>query len=369
MPTYSYNPTGATGPNNINNEAQTLAPVSGWKHNFLIPIYAPFFLDTVQISIVPTAQSLGGLSLGVPNNLQLGVHFFPGLEFVDATNNCGKPIFGAICFTDPELAGEVTISYLTLGGIWIPTRARELIVINRQNNPRVGTWEDEFSVTSLIPPVSLSYNKQQLTGFDAITGILTDIANLLISTVPLSSPLSFNEHITNYNNPHGDTALTYGLGKVPNWQVASDLEAKAGTAYNLFVTPRGAAQALTSPSVLHLSSPTAFGITKLNLGGLLHDDTDSAKALTASGLLNMKNAPGSNAIKTLFSYERQIVNFTPFPIPYPVSCLGQTCHNFGDLVAAVQNNLGLSPIQHSARRGCIWLPYDMSTPNLTMTLL
>ena len=368
--TYPFNPAGATGANNINNEVQLLAPANAAQYNWLIPIFAPFFLDSLVVSIVPTSQSpMGNLVLNSPVTLTVGVDFFPALQFVDATANCGQAVYGALAFTDPLLAGEVTLSYLTLGGSWPIARATQLAKVLAQDiDPRTTYWEDAFGVTSIFPPVTLTYNEVQQVGIAAILAELTALATVLSTGSPLSSPISFSDHITNYNNPHTDTAATFGLDNVPNWQTATLVQAAAGAAFNLFVTPAGAAAALGSPTVLPAASATVFGITKLNLGAI-NDDTDTTKALTTTGLLNLKNAAGDNAIKALFSYERQIVHFTPFPIPYPVSCLGQTCNNFADLVSAVQNNLAMSPVQGSALRGCVWLPHDMPTPTLTCTAL
>ena len=47
-------------------------------------------------------------------------------------------------------------------------------------------------------------------------------------------------HINNSTNPHGTTKAQVGLGAVDNYATATDLQAAAGTAANLFVTPAGA---------------------------------------------------------------------------------------------------------------------------------
>lgn len=47
-------------------------------------------------------------------------------------------------------------------------------------------------------------------------------------------------HINNSTNPHGTTKTQVGLGNVDNYATATDLQAAAGTATNLFLTPAGA---------------------------------------------------------------------------------------------------------------------------------
>lgn len=366
--TYAFNPQGLSGPNTIQGEQQTLTPPTTGNYNYLIPINGPFFVSSLTVTITPTAENVSNLPLGVNSNLTPYVDFFPALEFAQATSQCGQAVYGAISFTDPTLAGLVTISYTTIGGIWTVARSQQLALIANQTvNPRTTAWEDAFSLPDTFPPVQLSFAEQQVVGFDTVVTLLGDIANVYTTSSPPQSPISYNDHIANLNNPHGDTAATFGLGLVPNWRMSTTAEAAAGTAFNLFVSPAGAFQATKSLTVLPHASKTAYGTLKLNLGDTAGEDTDNTRALTTAGLLALKSAAGSNAIKALFSYERQVVTFTPAPIQYPVLCLGVLCKNWGDLVAAVQTNLGFSPIESSASRFCIYLPHDMPTPNLTVT--
>ena len=368
MTTYAFNPTGVSGPNNIIGEIQALVPLASPQYAYLIPRFAPFFFDTLTVSITATAQGLGAFALNTPVVLTPYVDYFPALEFITASTACARGIYGAIRFADHKLAAQVTLSYLTLGGEWVQSTAAQNAVIAAQAfNPLVTSYETAFNVTDPFPAVTLPTQEQPLIGISSVISVLGDISNLLAVPPPPYSPINFESHITNYHNPHGDTAATFQLDQVPNWSVASTAEAQAGTLTNRFLTPALAAAVLGSSSGTLPASGSAYGIAKLNLGGQAGDGSDASKALTTAGLLTLKTASGSNGIKTLFAYERQILTFSLNPIPYPVLYHGTRCANWRDLIAAVQAFIGFSPIQANFKTNEIYLPYDMAAPSMTIT--
>lgn len=52
---------------------------------------------------------------------------------------------------------------------------------------------------------------------------------------------TITNHINDSSNPHGTTKAQVGLANVPNYAAADDMQALAGTANNLLMTPRGVA--------------------------------------------------------------------------------------------------------------------------------
>jgi len=66
-----------------------------------------------------------------------------------------------------------------------------------------------------------------------MTPLRTRQAIDLVAMTPL------NAHLNNSSNPHGTTKAQVGLGNVDNFQTASNAQAMAGTATNLFMTPAG----------------------------------------------------------------------------------------------------------------------------------
>lgn len=365
-----FNPQGNLGSNQITGEVQTKTAPTGnspVKYNFLIPMFAPFFIESMTVVITPTAKSFSDYTLGQATTLVMGKDFVPVLHFEGASLNCGKEIFGGIRFIDPALSGEVTMSYMSLGGTWTTTDQIRADIINGQViNPSATDWETATAKTAIFPQIEFSYNLQEMTLFSSVGGTLSAIASLLSTPIPTNSAIGYDRHVSDFANPHGITAEKIGLGSVPNWRLSTDGEARQGQNYSAFLTPAKAYEAITYGVVVPNYSTTVFGTTKLN-NGFVGGANNQNFGLTASGLLWYKNDTGSNAINELFEYERQVVYFTPNPIPYPVLCLGSSCYNFRDLLNAVEANLKFKPIQGSAKRGCVWLPKYIAAPDLTCT--
>jgi hypothetical protein len=274
----------------------------------------------------------------------------------------------AIQFVDQALIGTITLSYLSLGGDWVVSTTAQNAAIQAQAfNPLLTSYEDAFSLTAPFPVVTLPVQEQSMVTFSNVLAVLGDISNLLTTAAPPYSPINFETHILDYNNPHKTTKATLFLNMVPDWPMATTAEAQSGLATNRFVSPALAAAALGSTTVQIPASATTYGIAKLNLGGQAGDDSDANKALTTAGLLALKTSGTSNAIQALFAYERQILSFSIHPIPYPVLYQGTRCANWRDLVAAVQTYLNFSPIQANFKLEQIYLPVDMATPPMTIT--
>jgi hypothetical protein len=365
-----FNPTGTLGSNQVTNEILTLIPplnTATVRYNFIIPRYAPFFLEGLRVTIVPTARSFSGYSLNQAVELTMGKDFFPVLHFKGASLNCGKEVFGAIRFADPDLAGQLTITYMSLGGDWLITDTLKTQITTAQAiNPTTTDWETAVGATAQFPVVEFSYNLKEQITLDSVVSSFLGVATLMNAPIDTYSAIGYHEHIGDTTNPHGITAERLGLGNVPNWKLATLAEARNGSSFSSFVTPAQTYQAITFGVVIPAYSKTIFGLTRLN-NGFPGGANDGNYAITAAGLLAYKNDPVQNPINTAFEYERQIVYFSPAPIPYPVSCLGVVCRNFRDLLNAVENHLNFKPVQGSATRACIWLPKSMATPVLTCT--
>lgn len=368
MSTYPFNPLGASGPNNIVGEVQSLLPTTATKYNYVVPRSGPFFLSGLVVSVVATASSIGAIALNQSVVLTPFVDYFPVFEFINATTNCAKGVYAGVMLVDRQLVGTITLSYINLGGNWVtdPNAAAALIA-GQIVDPRITSYESAFNITSPFPAVTLPFQDQPRIGFPSVVASLNTLASYLQTTHPTDSPINFESHITNYQNPHGDTAATFNLGLVPNWLPASSAEALVGVATNRFVTPALAFTAIGSSSVQIPASANLFGIAKLNLGAQAGDGSDATKALTAAGLVALKTATAANAIKSFFAYERQILTFSLNPIPYPVLYQGTRCANWRDLIQAVQTVSGISPIQANFKLNCIYLPTDQTAPSMTIT--
>lgn len=81
---------------------------------------------------------------------------------------------------------------------------------------------------------------------------------------------AFNAHTANTSNPHQVTKSQVGLGSVENYGVASQTQAESGTANNLYMTPLRTAQAITNRLTdinAHVASRSnPHGVTKAQVG-------------------------------------------------------------------------------------------------------
>lgn len=99
-------------------------------------------------------------------------------------------------------------------------------------------------------------------------------------------------HIGDKTNPHGVTKNQVGLGSVDNFATASQLEAEAGTASNLFMTPLRTAQAIAKQAGTMLSNHIAdknnpHAVTKTQVGlGSVDNFATATQAQAVAGTAN-----------------------------------------------------------------------------------
>lgn len=232
--------TGALPANKVTSEVHTVTGVNALDYHFIVPLFAPFFKDGLQLQFTPSG--------GSTRNLVEGVDYQVAFEFIGASRGTAKPVYGGIIFLDNTLTGQVRLAqYQTLGGNWVLNlTAIQEVLANRQYNPRVISWEQVTNYPSLFPPSPHEWNLTDLVGMsdvvDAITALGAAIAARPVSVVPAG----YTTHVNRTDNPHGTTKAQVGLGNVDNYATATSAQAVAGTATNLFVTPAGVSAAIAS---------------------------------------------------------------------------------------------------------------------------
>lgn len=104
--------------------------------------------------------------------------------------------------------------------------------------------------------------------------------------------VAFRAHLADHDNPHQTTKDQVGLGLVDNFATASQAQAEAGVANNLFMTPIRVAQAITKQVGTSLSNHlndknNPHGVTKAQVGLSLVDNFDTAdQAQAEAGTAN-----------------------------------------------------------------------------------
>lgn len=318
--TYAFDPTGTNPANRVTGEQHVITAVNFRDYNYFIPDFAPFFSDNISISFKDT--------LGNPRTLTEGVDYYFSHGFISASKACAKPIFGSICFLDNETAGVIQISYQTVGGIWTLSSSEiTTILADSLLNPRITAWEQITNLPITFPVVSHEWNLVDMVGASALIDELENIRNAILagtggglsahiaarnnphevtkdqvglglvqnypmatlqqgidgilSTVYMSpaavkaaidtaSSVSVTAHASRTDNPHATTKSQVGLGNVDNYATASNAQALAGTATNLFMTPaatKAVADTVTTALNTHIAdSLNPHGVTKDQVG-------------------------------------------------------------------------------------------------------
>lgn len=368
MSNLPFDKTGAAVTNAIAGELLTAAMPADGRYNYLTANQGPFYLDTLVVKLTATtADPAGPYLVGSQRTLTVWKDYIPAFHFIEATAAIGRPIYAGIHLIDKSLVGSVELAYQAIGGAYqIDVAAAAALYAAQTTDSREADYASAFDLSPVFGEVPKASDFVNKVGLSAVMSSMMALQNALAAAPSVYSPIDFRTHINDQNNPHAVDAADLELEKVPNWKTATPYDGAAGTARNLFVTPRAAAAAAGNKNNVPEATLTDEGTVKLNLGIYTGDDTDNVKALTTTGLLNMKRSPTANAVKNTFVAQRQQVFFSPRPIPYPVTCLGKTCINFSELRKAVQDYLKIEDLQASATRECVWLPNDVPVPNLTV---
>lgn len=178
MPTYALDTTGASSANKITAEAHTLSQSDQPDYHIVVPRWAPFFADDCIVKFTPPSQPQVTLTEGID---YIFTH-----HYIGASRACAKPIYGSINILDMSKAGQVHVTYQTLGGDYtLDENALLEILANRLYNPRSVSWEVIAEVPEVFPPTPHAWKLVDMIGatelIESITGITDAIqaGNLL----------------------------------------------------------------------------------------------------------------------------------------------------------------------------------------------
>jgi hypothetical protein len=228
--TYPFDSTGSAPSNRIEDEIHTLSQLNFRDYNCIVPDFAPFFADTVQVHF-RTDDSSPWLTMNE------GVDWFPAFQFIGATRQTALPIYGGIVFSNLMLQGEIRLSYNTVGGEWTLDQEKLTeILINLIYNPRTTTWEQVSGAPAHFPPATHAWNLDDMVGMSEVVTALEAIEDAILNADQNGDLLS---HITDFNNPHRTNKGHVGLSRVMNYPPATIAETIDGSNSELYVTPTG----------------------------------------------------------------------------------------------------------------------------------
>lgn len=258
---YPFDPTGTMLANRIPGEQQIISPPNFKDYYFIVPKMAPFFGGP---ELVITVKDLGNRT----RVLKEGVDYYLTHRFIAASRATAKPIYGSITFLDKELAGVVTFTYQTIGGIWTLDEAQILeILSNNLRNPRITSWDTVAEVPTLFPVIDHEWNLVDMVGASEVVEAIDGIVDALNS----SNGNAITTHIADKNNPHGVNKAQIGLSLVQNYGIATDLQAQEGLDNASYMTPARTRAAIIKIAGDQLANHTAdrnnpHGVTAAQVG-------------------------------------------------------------------------------------------------------
>lgn len=230
---FPFDPTGSLQTNKITNEQQVVTAVSYRDYHTLIPKCAPYFLESMKLTIK--------LLDGTVKELKKGIDWYGCFEFISASRACAAPIWGGIALLDTSLAGVVSLTYQTVGGPWAIDAAKisELLAYNL-HNPRVTAWEQVVDLPMAFPVIDHEWDLVDLVGAKELVAALSGIE----AAVRAAGGSDISKHLMDFANPHQTNKDQVLLGNVQNYPIATLAEARAGTSNTTYMTP-----ALTSAMI------------------------------------------------------------------------------------------------------------------------
>jgi hypothetical protein len=161
------------------------------------------------------------------------------------------------------------------------------------NNPHLVS-KDQVGLSDVMNyPVATS--AEALDGSSSDRYMTPVLVAKVVHVLELATNSNLADHLNNENNPHAVTKAQAGLSNVANYATATNAEAIAGTATNLFVTPATMNAAISSN--VPVAANTVQGKVALNLGNAPGDDANSVDALTSAGLNAILASSTPNAIQ------------------------------------------------------------------------
>jgi hypothetical protein len=199
------------------------------------------------------------------------------LEF--PTGAYGKEIDGIILIKDTTVSNNIEIDYQTLGGQYSTNSDAIIQMLNSADlDDRPVAWGDIIGKPDAFVPAMHYHDIGDVYGFEYVVHAIErvreailigddashdqiyryiDASNALLDQHITTVDNNLAAHIGDHNNPHATTKTQVGLGNVDNYATATNAQAQAGTATNLFMTPASTAAAITAQAGAALAAHIA----------------------------------------------------------------------------------------------------------------
>lgn len=237
---YDLDPTGHNPANKIENEIQTITAVNNRNYHYIIPFFAPYFADSIQVEW--RAGTTGAFT-----PLLKGLDFNFAYPYVGGSLRSEGKLYGAISFINLNLAGQIRFpEYQTVGGEYtLDLEKITEITANLVYNPRITTWEQVSGAPAHFPPHAHAWTPEDLVGQGDLLDVLLQIRDALLT----NSTEGLLNHLRDKGNPHRVNKFQIDLGNVQNYPTATIAEMLLGEAQDRYATPKGVKEAIALQDV------------------------------------------------------------------------------------------------------------------------
>lgn len=316
---YPLDPTGVDPDNKVIGEEHTLPnrPIRA-----LAPNYGLFFTESVVLVDLNTQQPLTSGQFRCVEMQEL------------PTARYAKEICSVILIEDTSVSNNVALTYQVLGGDYSYNSQALVDMVNHMDTEnRPVNWPDVLNKPPGYNPAPHYHDSGDIYGFEYVVHALDRLRQAVFigdeaahdelrryiddainnssgNVAALANQLMLHEQ--NTSNPHSTTKAQVGLPLVDNYATATIIEAQAGSAANLFMTPASVKAAIEqfAPALNHTHAfvdltgkPTTlfgYGVTAVDVAGLI-TTANSVRVTSSGGASTITNASsltfnGTNAV-------------------------------------------------------------------------
>lgn len=354
----AFDPTKTNPTNIVDGEVQTVVANDSADQQVLIPRYAPFYADDVQVvSVVGQTQT----------TLTQGVDYEFCLPFISGSRATKKACFGGILIKNNTVAGNYRLRYAAIGGTWVYfTTLADIYDFLGRSDARVTAWEQYAKYETSFPVITTPWDKPDRTTMRDFGGSLKTLIAGMIDGMMLGASRSKSaiDHVFNFNKPHGVTKAHIGLGLLADYPPATDQQAADPTNNITYVSPRQLR--ISFSTATPLATNKSSGIIALNVSGQTASATDAAKGLTAAAFLQMAS-DNQSALGAVYNTEQVTGFFAPWTNTWPKVWNGQTYLNVQSLLSALQTQTNVASLEININTGKVWFPAGTTLPSLALT--
>lgn len=177
--TYPLDLTGINPASQVKNELHTVNEGMNSTYYFIVPDFAPFYIDNFKASIIVN---------NVSRPMVEDVDFSFALSYVTGTRTTGKAMYGAITLHNLEVSGIINLEcYQTVGGDQVADKLEVLTILaDKAYNPRTTIWDILTNVPNAFPPLPHYQDYDSFYGQEEVVNALGGIRDALLQNSALT---------------------------------------------------------------------------------------------------------------------------------------------------------------------------------------